>query len=90
LAQQRPLPRRSNTLAEVAQLLRRYEREEKERWCQANRRDFVEQVRHVLDGGLSDDARRALLNTVQTALAKLIADDALLAGDKPEGPAVPR
>lgn len=70
-------------LEETRRLLRSFEQA---RSRNGSPRDLVEQVRHVLAGGLSDDERRALLNTVETALARLVADDALLAGDKPEGP----
>jgi len=67
---------RSTTLADAAQLLRRYAQEQRERARTGSPRDFVEQVRHALDGGLSDDERRECLDTARVLLMKLVADDA--------------
>jgi hypothetical protein len=66
---------RSTTLAEAAQLLRRYEKEQSESARTASPQDFVEQIRHVLKGGLSEDERRECLESARVPLMKLVADN---------------
>jgi hypothetical protein len=47
-------------IAEAADVLRRYEKERDKRLPNGGPRDLVEEVRHVLDGGLSNNDFRAL------------------------------
>jgi hypothetical protein len=61
----------SITLANTAELLRRYHLEHNERSRDSRPRDFVGQVRHVLDGGLTDDQYRRL-RTVKATLVTVL------------------